>query len=139
MERVAGQQLSPVMKMFWSWQSDTPGKTGRFFIRDCLKEAIAIINQEPEVAEPPERTRNPLALDQDRAGVPGHRNLGDTIFGKIAAADVFVGDVTLVAELTVPPSVDNSDGVKKLINSNVAIEYGYMRSASLPMMRRCWS
>ena len=25
------------MKIFWSWQSDTPGKTGRHFVRDALK------------------------------------------------------------------------------------------------------
>ena len=29
------------MIIFWSWQSDTPGKIGRFLIRDAIKEAIA--------------------------------------------------------------------------------------------------
>lgn len=76
------------MKIFWSWQSDIPGKTGRHFVRECLKNAIAIINQDTEVTEPPERSRDPLTLDQDRVGVVGHRNLGDTILGKIAEANV---------------------------------------------------
>ena len=111
------------MKIFWSWQSDTLGKTGRHFVRDCLKDAIATINDEAEVSEAPEQSR--LTLDQDRAGVVGHQNLGDLIFRKIAAADLFVGDVTFVAELAVKPTPDNPDGVKRLINSNVAIEYGY--------------
>lgn len=113
------------MKIFWSWQSDTHGKTGRHFIRGCLKDAIDAINLEADISEPPERTRDPLTLDQDRVGVAGHRNLGDTILDKIAAADVFVGDVTLVAELEVPVTPDHPDGLKRLINSNVAIEYGY--------------
>jgi hypothetical protein len=29
------------VKVFWSWQSDTDGRTGRFFMRDALKGAIA--------------------------------------------------------------------------------------------------
>jgi hypothetical protein len=31
------------MKIFWSWQSDTPGKTGRYFVRDALLEAIRVL------------------------------------------------------------------------------------------------
>ena len=95
---------------------------------------FSIINEEAEVNEPPERTRDALALDQDKVGVVGHRNLGDTIFGKIADADVFVGDVTLVAGLKVPPTPDNPDGVKKLINSNVAID---VRLCGRQAHRRC--
>jgi len=29
------------MKIFWSWQSDTPETTGRYFVRDALIEAVA--------------------------------------------------------------------------------------------------
>jgi hypothetical protein len=35
------------MKIFWSWQSGTHGPTGRFFVRDALKAAIARL-KEPE-------------------------------------------------------------------------------------------
>jgi len=28
------------MKIFWSWQADTDGKTGRHFVRDALTEAV---------------------------------------------------------------------------------------------------
>jgi hypothetical protein len=114
------------MKIFWSWQSDTDGKTGRFFVRDCLKAAIAAVNESPVVDEPSDQQRkDPAELDQDRVKVVGHPSLADAIFKKIAAAAVFVGDVTLVAELKVEPTEDNPEGIKRLINSNVAIEYGY--------------
>jgi hypothetical protein len=35
------------MKIFWSWQSDTPGKTGRYFVRDALLEAIRVLKHYP--------------------------------------------------------------------------------------------
>jgi hypothetical protein len=28
------------VKIFWSWQSDTPGKTGRHFVRDVLRAVV---------------------------------------------------------------------------------------------------
>jgi hypothetical protein len=110
------------MRIFWSWQSDTHGNTGRHFVKGCLKDARDTINQTIDVTEP---ERDVVELDHDREGVVGHPDLANTIFGKIAAADVFVGDVTIVAELKVPVTPDNPEGIKKLINSNVGIEYGY--------------
>ncbi len=43
------------MKVFWSWQSDTPGKVGRHFVRDALTAAIEQLKQAPDVEEPTER------------------------------------------------------------------------------------
>jgi hypothetical protein len=40
------------VKIFWSWQSDTPGKTGRHFIRDALAAAIADLKESDDVEEP---------------------------------------------------------------------------------------
>lgn len=100
------------MKVFWSWQSDHPGRVSRFFVRDALKEAIAAINAENEVEEPEREVK----LDQDRQGVPGSPDLAATILAKIDASAAFVADVTPVGK--------TSDG-KSLINSNVAIELGY--------------
>ena len=54
------------MKIFWSWQSDTPGKTGRFLIRDALRAAIDQLKQTRDIEEP---TRESLHLDQDIQGV----------------------------------------------------------------------
>ena len=39
------------MKVFWSWQSDTPGKTGRHFVRDALAEAVARLRQPADSVE----------------------------------------------------------------------------------------
>jgi hypothetical protein len=115
------------MKVFWSWQADTPGKTGRHFVREALAEAIAALKEPEDVEEPSERgTREALHLDHDRQGVPGSPDLVPTIFRKIDQAAVFVADVTLVAQMQDgAPKGGEASTPKKLINSNVAIEYGY--------------
>jgi hypothetical protein len=98
------------MKIFWSWQSDTLGKTGRHLVRDALKEAIERLKQATDVEEP---GREELHLDQDIEGITGSPDLARTIFDKINNSDVVIADVTLV------------DSAKSLINSNVALELGY--------------
>jgi hypothetical protein len=107
------------MKVFWSWQSDTPGKFGRFLIRDALQAAIAELKAMPEIEEP---AREALHLDHDREGIPGSPELVRTILEKIDASDVVVADVTLVGSCAPEPGEEKP---KKLINSNVAIELGY--------------
>jgi hypothetical protein len=110
------------MKVFWSWQADTPGKTGRHFVREALADAIEALKQPADVEEPSEReAREALHLDHDRQGVPGSPDLAPTIFAKIDQAAVFVADVTLIAQM----DAEDGGAKKKLINSNVAIEYGY--------------
>jgi hypothetical protein len=118
------------MKVFWSWQSDTPGKIGRHFVRDALAEAIKILKQPSEIEEPTEReVKDALELDHDRRGVPGSPDLAPTIFKKIDQAAVFVADVTLIG--TAGQAKRTAKPHKRLINSNVAIEYGYaLRSLS---------
>jgi hypothetical protein len=112
------------MKVFWSWQSDTPGKIGRHFVRDALIAAIAQLNQTPDVKEPTEQeTRSGLHLDQDRKGISGSPDLARVIFDKIEQSAVFVADVTPIGNVTTQ-SVQGSPK-KKLINPNVAIELGY--------------
>ena len=117
---------TPDVKVFWSWQADTPGKIGRHFVRAALADAIKALKQAEDVEEPSEReAREDLHLDHDRQGVPGSPDLAPTIFRKIDQAAVFVTDVTLVAEMKGPAAEDRGGAQKKLINSNVAIEYGY--------------
>jgi hypothetical protein len=106
------------MKIFWSWQSDTPGKVGRHFVRDALRLAIESLRQAPDVEEPTAaETRESIHLDHDRQGVSGSPDLARTIFDKINRSAVFVADVTLVGT--------SDNGSKRLINPNVAIEYGH--------------
>jgi hypothetical protein len=107
------------MKVFWSWQSDTPGNIGRHLVRDALESVIQDLRMSAEVDEPSFRE---VHLDQDRKGVPGSPDLASVILEKIEQATVFVADVTTVGTLATQPE----DSVpKKLINSNVAIELGY--------------
>ncbi len=110
------------MKVFWSWQSDTLGKTGRHFVREAIEEAIAELKQSSDVEEPTtQERREDLHLDHDRKGVPGSPDLANVIFEKIEKAAVFIADVTAVGQTV--------DATKKLINSNVAIEYGHAHKA----------
>lgn len=99
------------MKVFWSWQSDHPGKISRHFIRAALEQAISEINQDTDIDE----SQREATLDHDRKDVPGSPDLASIILEKIRASDVFVGDVSAVG----------TTGKKKLINSNVAIELGF--------------
>jgi hypothetical protein len=101
------------MKVFWSWQSDTPAKIGRDFVRDALEIAISELKQTPDIDE----ALRGAYLDHDWKGVSGSPSLVDTILSKIEAASVFIADVTPVGVV--------SSSNKKLINSNVAIEFGY--------------
>ena len=95
------------MRVFYSWQSDTPREVGKGFIREALDRAVAGL-----VIDEAER---PL-IDQDTQGVRGSPVIAETIFEKIRVANVLVVDVTLVGRTAQD---------KRLINSNVAIEMGY--------------
>jgi hypothetical protein len=113
------------MKVFWSWQSDTPGKIGRHFVRDALSAAIERLKQTPEIEEPPpaaREARSALHLDHDRKGIPGSPDLARMILEKIIQCAVFVADVTSVGITTT--QTDETQR-KKIINPNVAIELGY--------------
>lgn len=104
------------MKIFWSWQSDTPGKIGRHFIREVLEDALTQLKVEDELDEP---EREDLHLDHDRKGVPGSPDLAQAILEKVRNSAVFIADVTPIGK---------TDEGKSLINPNVAIELGYALS-----------
>ena len=110
------------MKIFWSWQSDTPGTTGRYLIRDALKDAIKQLKQAPEIEE---ALRKEILLDSDIQNTLGSPDIARTIFRKIDESDVVVADVTIVGEVFGNQNESKSERSKKLINSNVAIELGY--------------
>lgn len=110
------------MKIFWSWQSDTPGNIGRHFVRAALLEAIAELKGAEDIDEPTTaENRESMHLDQDRQGVRGSPDLANLIFSKILKAAVFVADVTPVA--TIP--AQNERPEKRNMNPNVAIELGF--------------
>jgi hypothetical protein len=100
------------VKVFWSWQSDTPGEIGRFLVRDALNNAIEKLKQDNSIEDAP----RDLHLDHDIKDTTGSPDLVRTILEKIEKSEVVVADVTIVGK--------TADG-KCLINSNVAIELGY--------------
>src|SRR5579864_5504206 len=100
------------MKIFWSWQSDTPGRIGRFLVRDALNDAIEKLRADNNIEDAP----RDVHLDNDVKDVPGSPDLMRTILAKIEKSEVVVADVTIVGK---------TEEGKGLINSNVAIELGY--------------
>jgi hypothetical protein len=115
------------MKIFWSWQSDTPGKIGRHFIRRALDASVDELKRDLTLVEPDEREAlKTMHVDQDRQGVAGSSDLFTEILKKIASSDIVVADVTSTG--MVDPEIKKQkegEKPKRLINSNVAIELGY--------------
>lgn len=101
------------MKIFYSWELDAPRKVNKDFIFEALNKAIEKLNEDPQVVE---AERGELRVDQDTKDVLGSPEVARVILDKIAASDVIVTDVSLVA---------SGPEDKPHINSNVAIELGY--------------
>ena len=79
----------------------------------CLQSAIDRLRADIEIDE---SLRDELQVDRDTKGVPGTPAIFETIMEKIAAAGVFVSDLTFVGA--------RPDG-RPTSNPNVLIEYGY--------------
>lgn len=59
------------MKVLWSWQSDTPGRTARHFVRDCLQVAVHLLNVElNEASELEAAARDTIELDCRSGNIP---------------------------------------------------------------------
>lgn len=96
--------------IFYSWQSDLDQKGNRNLIEDALKRAIKRIKNDVEISVEP-------VLDRDTSGIPGSPSIAASIFSKIAIANIFVADVSLINAHT---------GAKRLTpNPNVLVELGY--------------
>jgi hypothetical protein len=118
------------MKVFWAWQSDTPGKTGRHFMRSVLEAAIEKLNRDKDIDEPDEGFQSAYRLDHDRKGLRGSPDLAAEILKKIENSDVIVADVTPVA-MGRPFKTDDGrehEG-KRVMNPKVAIELGFALKA----------
>ena len=113
------------MKVFWAWQSDHPREISRDVIRAALEAAIEHLKQERDVIEAPDESRGDLHLDHDTMGLTGSPDVARSILEKIAAAKVFVGDVTPVGATPVKKGDEGDKRGRPLMNPNVAIEYGY--------------
>ena len=96
-------------RIFYSWQSDLPNRTNRGFIEQALEKAVRVLRTDETLGVEP-------VVDRDTAGVPGTPDIAQTIFAKIVASEVFVGDVSIVQH---PP------GGRPVPNPNVLIELGF--------------
>ncbi|MEE3500925.1 hypothetical protein [Acidiphilium acidophilum] len=95
--------------VFYAWQSDRDQKGNRHFIRRALDDAAKRINEDGALGVE-------IKIDADTEGVLGMPAVTETILGKIRSSDIFVPDLTFVAE---------TDAGKLTPNPNVMAEYGY--------------
>jgi len=98
--------------VFFSWQSDTPNKVGRSFLKDILEEVCASMASDTTLDE----VLRDVAVDSDTQGVAGQPPIVETIFKKIDATAVFIADMTFTGR--------RIDG-RPTPNPNVLIEYGW--------------
>lgn len=95
-------------RVFYSWQSDSPGNINRNFIQQALETAIADIHKDDTTDVEP-------VIDRDTLGLAGSPDISHSIFDKIDAASVFVCDVSIIDPSAARPTP----------NPNVLIELGY--------------
>lgn len=94
--------------VFYSWQSDLPAAGNRNLIEDSLTRAIRAIGRDADAKLEP-------VLDRDTANLAGAPDIAHSILAKIAVADVFVADVSIV----------NAGATRPTPNPNVLVELGY--------------
>jgi hypothetical protein len=90
--------------VFYSWQATLPNATNRGLIRACIDKATAALNAEMTIEDS-------VRVDSDTSGLPGSPKIFEAILEKVDHCNVFIADVSLVAE--------------KQSNSNVMVELGY--------------
>ena len=91
--------------IFFSWQADSPYKTNRNFIEECIKSSTKEITKEIPII---------FNIDRDTKNVGGMPGVVDTVLKKIRACDIFIWDATIVYK-----------DPKYAPNPNVLIELGY--------------
>ncbi|MBB5503179.1 hypothetical protein [Paraburkholderia sp. MM5384-R2] len=100
--------------VFWSWQSDLPAATTKDFIKEALAQALEKVAEELQL-----EIADRLELDHDTKGEAGLVEIVSTIFRKIDDCQIFVADITPIAEITA------GTATKKIPNPNVMLELGY--------------
>ncbi len=125
--------------IFYSWQTDTPAKCNRTFIREAIEAAVTALVQDAQVEDSPR-------VDSGMEGVAGTPEVATVMFEKIRKSAIFIGDVTLVGSIPKRPKARNKilrhaetiiserfgleiyhprKGEKLVPNPNVLLEMGY--------------
>lgn len=97
-----------IEKVFYSWQSDSPGNTNRNLISTALDKAIEEVRSDKSIEVEP-------VIDRDTLGLSGSPDISQSIFSKIDQSSAFVCDVSIL----------DSEAKKPSPNPNVLIELGY--------------
>lgn len=93
------------LKVFWSWQTDSPSSENRNFILSALERAVKNVAKDSGVL---------ITVDRDTKDIGGSPAIVETILAKIRSCDVFVWDATLVHRRP-----------RWAPSANVLMEFGY--------------
>jgi hypothetical protein len=100
--------------VFYSWQSDSPSKGNRAFIREAIDAAVSELAQEIGVEDSPR-------IESGMEGVAGTPEVATVMFEKIKKSAVFIGDVTFTG--IIQRLSDNQE--RRTPNPNVLLEMGF--------------
>jgi len=113
------------LKIFYSWQSTTNQKYNRYFILECLKNAIKILINLPSFEN------INFELQEGVTNEAGSESPAQLIMDKrIPSCDIFIADLTIINSHLIDKKLPYEMVIqyKKLYppfpNSNVALEYG---------------
>lgn len=110
-----------MFKVFYSWQSDLPNGINRGFIDKGLQYACAKLTTTQGAAVE-------AVVDRDTLGASGAPDIKEMILAKIADADVFVADISIVNQ----PEEGQTSSLRVSPNPNVLLETGYALSCLGP-------
>lgn len=108
------------MTIFYSWQSDLENKTNRGLIEDALNKAAKGIREDDSIEVEP-------VVDRDTKGKAGSPSIDEVIFEKIAKADAFVADISIINAAQRQLLIAGTPPVhlRPTPNPNVLLELGY--------------
>jgi hypothetical protein len=110
------------VKVFFSWQSDTPARIGRTFLSEAIKQAVVQLKVAAGIEEA-DRLAAPSEAGEERAeGSPRHLK---ELLKRIDAAATLVADVTPVGQSFKGADARDASAGRKFVDSDVAFEAGY--------------
>lgn len=93
--------------IFYSWQNDLDCKKHKYFIDNCIKSALKVLEKDALIY---------MEYDRDTRGNMGSPDIINTIFEKIENSVLFICDISII---------NSFDHGKKTPNPNVMIELGF--------------